>query len=293
MDPCQPGILASIPPAARHLFFAATPGARAERALRALRDCVDGDETVVGLGLSLVHALGREVPGLRVFPAHAGAGFEVPSTPAARWCWLRGDERGELVHRARRIEQALAPDLLPCLAIEAFRYGSGRDLTGYEDGTENPHGEKALEAAIVRGAGPGLDGASFVAVQQWLHDFASFEAMSADEQDRSIGRRRLDNEELGDAPPSAHVKRTAQESFTPAAFVLRRSMPWSDGARAGLVFVAFGRSFDAFEAQLRRMAGIEDGVADALFRFTRPVSGGHFWCPPISDGRLDLRALGL
>jgi putative iron-dependent peroxidase len=70
-------------------------------------------------------------------------------------------------------------------------------------------------------------------------------------------------------------------------------MPWSDGSRAGLVFVAFGKSFDAFEAQLRRMVGLEDGVADALFRFTRPVSGGYFWCPPMKDGRLDLRALGL
>jgi len=293
MISCQPGILAPVPIAARHLFFAAAPGARVERALSALRDCVDGDVTVAGRGSSLVRALGREIPGLRVFPSLAGAGFEVPSTPAALWCWLRGDERGELVHRARRIEQALAPDLLPELAIESFRYGSGRDLTGYEDGTENPQGEKALEAAIVQGAGPGLDGASFVAVQQWLHDFARFESMSADEQDRAIGRRKIDNEELGDAPPSAHVKRTAQESFRPAAFVLRRSMPWSDGSQAGLVFVAFGKSFDAFEAQLRRMAGLEDGVADALFRFTRPVSGGYFWCPPVKDRRLDLRALGL
>ena len=27
-----------------------------------------------------------------------------------------------------------------------------------------------------------------------------------------------------------------------------------------LVFVAFGRSFDAFEAQMNRMAGAEDGL---------------------------------
>jgi putative iron-dependent peroxidase len=41
------------------------------------------------------------------------------------------------------------------------------------------------------------------------------------------------------------------------------------------------------------MVGAEDGVADALFRFTRPVSGAYFWCPPMKDGRLDLSALGL
>jgi putative iron-dependent peroxidase len=113
-------------------------------------------------------------------------------------------------------------------------------------------------------------------------------------QDAMIGRRREDNAEIDDAPPSAHVKRTAQESFDPQAFVLRRSMPWAEGARAGLVFVAFGRSFDAFEAQMRRMVGAEDGITDALFRFTRPLTGAYFWCPPLAgDGRLDLRALGL
>jgi putative iron-dependent peroxidase len=99
---------------------------------------------------------------------------------------------------------------------------------------------------------------------------------------------------MDDAPPSAHVKRTAQESFEPEAFVVRRSMPWADGARAGLVFVAFGHSFDAFEAQMRRMVGEEDGITDALFGFTRPLTGAYFWCPPVgAAGRLDLRALGI
>ena len=65
-------------------------------------------------------------------------------------------------------------------------------------------------------------------------------------------------------------------------------MPWTDGPRAGLVFVAFGRSLDAFEAQLARMVGAEDGIADALFKFTRPVSGTYFWCPPLRRGRIDL-----
>ncbi|HPO21154.1 MAG TPA: Dyp-type peroxidase, partial [Rubrivivax sp.] len=119
------------------------------------------------------------------------------------------------------------------------------------------------------------------------------EAMSRRQQDDAIGRRRSDNAELDDAPASAHVKRTAQESFEPEAFLLRRSMPWCDGLRSGLMFVAFGKSFDAFEVQLQRMLGADDGIADALFGFTRPVSGAYYWCPPLRDGRLDLRALGL
>ena len=124
-------------------------------------------------------------------------------------------------------------------------------------------------------------------------DLDRFNAKSPKEQDEIIGRRRRDNKEIPDAPASAHVKRTEQESFTPEAFVLRRSMPWTDATRAGFVFVAFGRSLDAFEAQLRRMAGAEDGIADALFTFTRPVTGAYYWCPPVRKGRIDLRAIGV
>jgi putative iron-dependent peroxidase len=117
--------------------------------------------------------------------------------------------------------------------------------------------------------------------------------MATAEQDNMIGRRRSDNAELDDAPESAHVKRTAQESFTPPAFVLRRSMPWVQGLDSGLMFVAFGCTLDAFEAQLRRMAGLDDGVVDALFQMSRPITGAYFWCPPMRHGQLDLRAVGL
>jgi len=101
-----------------------------------------------------------------------------------------------------------------------------------------------------------------------------------------------DNEEIDDAPASAHVKRTAQESFEPEAFVLRRSMPWSAPEGEGLVFVFFGSNLDKFEAQLRRMVGLDDGITDALFRWSRPIDGAYFWCPPTSGGRLDLSGLG-
>jgi porphyrinogen peroxidase len=294
MTSAQPGILAPVPRLARYLTFELQPGGDARGALARLAVMVDPAGTVVGLGRSVVLALGCEVPGLRDFPARAGAGIELPSTPAALWCWLRGDDRGQLVHRTRALEAAVAPALRIATIVDAFQYEASRDLSGYEDGTENPQGEDAVAAAVLQGAGAGLDGSSFVAVQQWLHDLDRFERMPQAEQDATFGRRRSDNEEMDDAPPSAHVKRTAQESFAPEAFVLRRSMPWADGARSGLVFVAFGRSFDAFEAQMRRMAGEEDGIIDALFGFTHPLTGAYFWCPPLgAGGKLDLRALGL
>src|SRR5690606_14699278 len=138
-----------------------------------------------------------------------------------------------------------------------------------------------------------LDGSSYVAVQQWLHDLDAFEALADEDANRHFGRHRVTNEELEDSPESAHVKRTAQESFDPEAFMLRRSMPWMMNMQAGLVFVAFGKSLYAFEAQMKRMAGHEDGITDAIFSISKPVNGAYYWCPPMRGGQLDLRRLGL
>lgn len=294
MIPIQPGIFADLPPLARYLTFTLKTGTDPRANLKSLASLVDGQQTVIGLGECLTLALGAKIEPLRTFPVMSGPGVAIPSTPAALWLWLRGDDRGELVHRTRRIQLALADSFATGQVIDAFLHRKNRDLSGYEDGTENPQGDERTAATALQDAGEGLDGSSFVAAQQWVHDFSRLEAMSPERQDDTIGRRKTDNEEFEEAPDSSHVKRTAQESFDPEAFVWRRSMPWADSCRSGFYFVAFGRSFDAFEAQLIRMAGLEeDGITDALFHFTLPVTGAYFWCPPMKDGKPDLRAVGL
>ena len=84
-----------------------------------------------------------------------------------------------------------------------------------------------------------------------------------------------------------------RKDYDPPAFMLRRSMPWTSGSEQGLEFVAYGKSLDAYERVLRRMAGLEDGIVDALFSFSQPVTGSYYWCPPVAAGRLDLRRLKL
>lgn len=289
----QSGILEEISPLARCLSFTIGNTTEIKQVLTALADKTANANIVIGIGPSLVEALGGSIPALRVFPAQCGGGINLPSTPTDLWIWLRGDDRGELYHRSLDIEKSLAPAFDLCDVVDTFRYDDNRDLSGYEDGTENPEGDEAIDAAAVRDQGAGLDGSSFVAVLQWLHDFDALNAMTTEQRDDVIGRRISDNEEFDEAPESAHVKRTAQESFEPEAFILRRSMPWAEGTEAGLLFVAFGKSFDSFEAILNRMLGKEDGISDALFSFTRPISGAYYWCPPLKDGKLDLSALAL
>lgn len=292
MTDSQPGILAPVPPCGLSLTFRLALEADPRPALARLGEDFDSAWGVIGFGEPLVRAQGASVPGLRGFPSLAGPACSVPATQSALWCFLRGEERGALFDAGERVKALLDPAFVLDDAVDNFLYAGGRDLTGYEDGTENPKGNDAAEAALVT-AGAGLAGSSFVAVQRWVHDLAHFRTHSQAEQDDIIGRRRDDNEELDDAPASAHVKRSAQESFEPPAFMLRRSMPWATAHEQGLEFIAYGKSLDAFETMMRRMAGLEDGIVDALFTFSRPVTGGYYWCPPLKAGRLDLSRLGL
>jgi len=222
----------------------------------------------------------------------AGPGVSVPSTQGALWILVRGDDRTTAFDRTKSIQATMGPAFVFGDAVDTFNYAGGRDLSGYVDGTANPTPEDSAALAIVPG-GQAHAGSSFVAVQRWRHDLGQFARHPQGERDAMIGRRLSDNEEIAEAPDTAHVKRTAQELFDPPTFLVRRSMPWENGAEHGLEFIAYGNTLDRFERILRRMCGLDDGIVDALFRFSRPTGGSYYWCPPLARDRLDLSALGL
>jgi putative iron-dependent peroxidase len=288
----QPGILAPPTPSGRFLTLGLTSDARPRDVAARLAALTIGPGLVVGVGEPLVRALDAKIDGLRAFPEINGPGGVFPSTQGAVWLFVGGDDAGEILLRARRVVRSLGDFVRIDEDIPSFVYSGGRDLSGFEDGTENPKGERAIEVAFSGGA-PGRAGGSFVATQRWIHDLGGFERLSQTARNDVIGRDQQSNDELASAPLSAHVKRTAQESYDPPAFVLRRSMPWGDVREHGLYFVAYAATLDHFERQLRRMAGLDDGVPDALLKMSRAVTGGYFWCPPVAANHLDLRALGI
>jgi porphyrinogen peroxidase len=287
----QPGILGAPPDLARSLSFRLRVDTDAVAALRDFTAAVPSDWVTAGIGEALALACGHPIAGLRTFPGLSGAAVSAPSTQAAVWVLLRGADHTELYKREGVVRAALGSAFALEDARSLFHYDGGRDLSGFEDGTANPTGADADRAAIVRGGA--LDGSSFVVVQRWVHDLQRFAAFSPERADAVIGRRLKTNEEIADAPASAHVKRTEQESFDPQTYLVRRSMPWSDGEEHGLEFIAFAASLDAFERMLRRMFGRDDGILDALLTFSRPVTGGYYWCPPLRSGTLDLSAIGI
>lgn len=285
MQTFQAAILEPLPASAKYCFFHLKSDARqARERLQQLNT----RNAVVGLGVQLVNALGLDVPTMHAMPDFCDTGLAIPHTPVDLVVWLRADDAGQAALAAQALIEYLAPVFELDQQIDAFLHDGGRDLTGYEDGTENPVQDDALAAAI-EADGPWA-GASYWVIQQWLHDMAHFQSLSGHQQNALFGRDRVSNRELGDAPASAHVKRTEQESFSPQQFVLRRSMAWQRDNHMGLVFVAFGHNFAAFEAQMARMIGREDGIVDGLFSFSRPLTGAYFWCPPVADCLLKLES---
>jgi putative iron-dependent peroxidase len=287
----QAGILDPQAQVARSVAFRLAPETDVAATLRKLRDELPPGCAVIGIGEPLVRMLGKKIPGLRPFPALAGPGCSVPSTQQALWFLIRGPDQGTLFDTSRNLRHLLGNSFLMEDTMDLFLYAGGRDLTRFEDGTENPTDEAAVKAAIVSD-GP-LAGSSFAAVQRWVHDLDRFHRMSPEGRNAVIGRDAETNEELEEAPDSAHVKRTAQESFEPAAFMVRRSMAWAGSTRQGLEFIAYVESLDRFERMMRRMVGEEDGLVDGLFKFSHPITGGYYWLPPLKNGRLDLSALGI
>jgi putative iron-dependent peroxidase len=287
MPSWQSAILAPPTAAGRFITLGLTGDAQPRDVVRRLGALSVGEGLVVGIGEPLARALGAKVEGLRAFPVVSGPGGTFPSTQGAVWLFVGGTDAGEILHRSRRVVASLGDFVRVDEDLPSFVYSGGRDLSGFEDGTENPKGERAVEVAF------GGAGDSFVATQRWIHDLGGFERLSPEARNDVIGRDQLSNEELAAAPLSAHVKRTAQESYDPPTFMLRRSMPWGDIREHGLYFVAYAATLDAFERQLHRMAGLDDGISDALLKLSRAVTGGYFWCPPVTGGKLDLRALGV
>jgi porphyrinogen peroxidase len=147
----QPSIFADPTPVGRSLTFRIAPGGDVAGVLRRFRDSFDVDCGVVGIGEPAVLAAGGKIGGLRTFPSMSGAGCAVPSTQGALWVFLRGADRGVAFDHAQEVRGPVAGAFVLEDVVDTFCYRGNRDLTRFEDGTENPHGERAIEAAVVAG----------------------------------------------------------------------------------------------------------------------------------------------
>ncbi len=169
--------------------------------------------------------------------------------------------------------------------VNGFGYFDSRDLIGFVDGTENPVDDEAREAALVGADDPGFAGGSYVVTQKYLHDLQGWNAVPVAEQERIVGRTKLDNIELDDdAKPSyAHNALTNIVEDGRELKILRSNMSFGDAARGeyGTFFIGYACTPTRIEKMLRNMfIGNPPGNHDRLLDFSRTVSGNLFFAPP-------------
>src|ERR1700678_3830040 len=168
--------------------------------------------------------------------------------------------------------------------VHGFRYFDDRDVIGFVDGTENPRGEAAREAAIIGGEDPAFAGGSYVIVQKYLHNMKAWNGLSIEAQEHIIGRRKLSDIELSDAekPASAHNALTVIEENGKELKILRDNMPFGRPGHGefGTYFIGYCRTPRVTETMLQNMfIGNPPGNYDRLLDFSRAVTGGLFFVP--------------
>ena len=168
--------------------------------------------------------------------------------------------------------------------VHGFRYFDDRDLTGFVDGTENPVDQDAFDATIVGDEDPSFAGGSYVLVQKYVHDLATWDALATEEQERIIGRTKLSDIELDDdvKPTNAHSALTVIEEDGEEVEILRHNMPFGTASgESGTYFIGYARSPRVLEQMLENMfVGLPPGNYDRLLDFTHPVTGTLFFAPP-------------
>jgi putative iron-dependent peroxidase len=168
--------------------------------------------------------------------------------------------------------------------VHGFNYFDDRDLIGFVDGTENPVGQAAVDAAIIGEEDAAFAGGSYVIVQKYLHDLTRWNALPIEEQERIIGRTKLSDIELGDAvkPSSAHNALTTIIEDGEQLEIVRDNMPFGEVGKGefGTYFIGYARSPHRIEQMLVNMfVGQPPGNYDRLLDFSRAVTGTLFFVP--------------
>jgi putative iron-dependent peroxidase len=208
-------------------------------------------------------------------------GFIMPATQHDALVWLSGSAYDVIFDMARDVIHDLAGLASLREETSSWPYRHDRDLTGFIDGSENPTLLDAPIAALLPEGAPGASG-SVLLLQKWKHNVAEWEALPIAQQERIMGRTKLDSVELENKPSDSHVARTDQDEF---GNIFRRNMPYGNVDDHGTVFVGFSADQKRLSRMLDSMAGLITGTRDALTRFTQPLTGSYYFVPSVESLR--------
>ncbi len=222
---------------------------------------------------------------LHPFAELRGPRHVAPSTQGDLLFHIRAETLDFCFELAGRIVDAMVGAITVVDEVHGFRFFDNRDLLGFVDGTENPDGPLAQAAVFVGDEDPKFAGGSYVIVQRYLHDMAAWNSLSATEQERVIGRTKLDDIELDDdeKPANSHVAlNVVTDEDGHERKIVRHNMPFGAVGKPefGTYFIGYAATPDVTEQMLRNMfLGDPPGNTDRILDFSTAVTGGLFFSP--------------
>jgi len=291
-------VVSSLTAAAIFLVLTVNPGG--EDAARDLLGDVAALQRSVGFrlpdaGLECVAAIGSQAwdqvfGGARPAELHPfqeldGPRHRAPATPGDLLFHIRADRMDMCFEFAAQVMARLAGSVTVADEVQGFRYFDERDLIGFVDGTESPGGRTGVAAAIVGDQDPEFAGGSYVIVQKYVHNIPAWNLLPVEEQERVIGRTKLDDIELPDdvKPANSHVAlNTLTGPDGEELKIVRANMPFGEPGRAefGTYYISYAASPAVTEQMLRNMfLGRPPGNTDRILDFSTALTGGLFFAP--------------
>lgn len=215
-----------------------------------------------------------------------GGRHRAPSTPGDVLFHIQAESDAVCFALADQIMTRLRGAVTTVDEVRGFGYFDRRNLLGFVDGTENPEGAGAAAAAYIDStADPAHSGGSYALIQRYHHDLDAWNAISVEEQQRVVGRTKLDDIELEEdvQPSNSHVALTdIADDDGNDLDIYRANMPFgAPGAGVhGTYFIGYAKRADTLERMLRNMfLGDPPGNYDRLLDFSTPQTGGLFFAP--------------
>ena len=240
---------------------------------------------VVGIGAGMWDRL-FDVPRpeyLHDFEALQGGKHSAPSTSGDLFFHLRASTLDMCFELARQIMRRLGTAVSTYDEVHAFRYLDNRDPLGFVDGTESPRGQAAVTAALINEGA--WAGGSYIIEQKYVHNLTAWDSLSVEEQERVIGRTKLDDTQLPDdeQPTNSHVTmNTIEDADGNELQIVRDNLAFGEASgEQGTFFMSYAADPRVTELMLRRMfLGEPEGNYDRILDFSTPLTGCLFFAPP-------------
>lgn len=276
------------------IFLVVTVDAGGEATVRDLLADLSGLVKAVGFrsldgGLSCVVGIGSRAwdrvygqprpAGLHELPVFAGDRHKSVTTKGDLLFHIRAERMDLCFELEAQIMARLDAAVTVADEVQGFRYFDARDVLGFVDGTENPTGPDATDAVLVDDDGE-FDGGTYVIVQKYLHDMTGWNALTTEQQELAIGRRKLSDIELSDEekPSNSHVALNTIDGKE----ILRDNMPFGRPAYGefGTYFIGYAKTPSVTEQMLESMfVGSPPGNHDRILDFSTAVTGVLFYVP--------------